>query len=46
MWYIFVYTMEYYSPVKRNEFESTEVNEPRNCYRVKLVRKRKTNIIY
>ena len=32
LWYI--YTMEYYSAIKRNEFESvpSQVNEPRACY--------------
>ena len=30
LWYI--YTMEYYSAIKRNTFESNEVDEPRAYY--------------
>ena len=30
LWYI--YTMEYYSAIKRNAFESDEVDEPRTYY--------------
>jgi len=47
LWYI--YTMEYYSVIKRNAFESVLMRwmnpEPILC-RVKWVRKRKINIVF
>ena len=45
MW--FIYTMEYYSAIKRNEIGSfvEDMDGSRDSYRVKYVRKRKTSII-
>ena len=47
MW--FIYTTEYYSTIKRNTFDSVltrRMNLEPIIYIVKLVRKRKTKIIY
>ena len=49
LWYI--YTMKYFSAIKKNKFELVGVRWmslviQSLLYRVKLVRKRKTNIIY
>ena len=46
MWYI--YTMENYSVIERNKFESTVVRRMNLelLHRVKLLRKRKTNIVH
>ena len=46
LWYI--YTMEYYSDVKKSAFESLLMRwmNLELLYRVKQVRKRKTNAVY
>ena len=46
LWYR--YTMEYYSAIKRNTFESVLMRwmNLELLYRVKYVRKRKINIVY
>ena len=46
LWY--TYTMEYYSAIKKNAFESVLMRWMKLdlLYRVKLVRKKNTNIVY
>ena len=46
--HIYIYTMEYYSAIKRNTFESVLMRwmNLELLHRVKQVRKRETNVIY